>query len=152
MEEVHPYTRYIQEESPSILKNLKSDQKPGFGVMTPQHMVEHLIKTVKFSMKTYGEIPEKPNESQEKFKKFIFSDAEFRQSDPAKAKLDDLKFANLEEAITAFPEAIQKFYSFFEENPEVQPYNEFFGALTKEEIERFHYKHFRHHFKQFGLI
>lgn len=152
MEEVHQYTQYIREESPNILKTLKTDQNPNFGVMTPQHMVEHLIKTVKFSYKTYGEIPDAPTESQAKFKKFIFSDVEFRKSDPAKAKLEDLKYSSLEEAIASFPEAIDKFYTYFEENPEARPYNEFFGSLSKEELERFHYKHFRHHFKQFSLI
>ena len=42
------------------LKNLKADQKPLWGKMTPQHMVEHLYKTVQasineISIKIYSE-------------------------------------------------------------------------------------------------
>ncbi|HBX62657.1 MAG TPA: hypothetical protein DEG63_06140, partial [Flavobacteriaceae bacterium] len=33
----------------SKLKSLKVDQQPEWGIMTPQHMVEHLIVTTKIS-------------------------------------------------------------------------------------------------------
>lgn len=146
------YTDYLQNKASVVLANLEVDKKPTFGIMSPQHMVEHLIVSIKFSLKDRGEQPESPTEGQEQFKKFIFSDAPFQKGDPAKAKLAELKFANLDEARTDLVNTIGKFYQFFEENPNATPYNDFFGALSKEELERFHYKHFQHHFRQFELI
>ena len=146
------YTQYLREDAITTLKKLQEDEKPTFGIMTPQHMVEHLIKTIKFSIKTYGEAPEQPTEKQLGFKKFIFSDIPFKSGDPNKAKLEDLKFESLDQAKEDFAKAIDRFYNYFAENPDAQPYNDFFGALNKEELERFHYKHLQHHFKQFSLI
>ncbi len=151
-EQTQNYTEYLQKEADQIIAKLEVDKKPSFGIMTPQHMVEHLSQTFKFSIKNYGEPNEELVDKQAQFKKFIFSDAPFKLGDPAKAKLNDLKFENLEEARKDLSSAINRFYQFFEENPEAKPYNDFFGALSKEELERFHYRHLRHHFKQFELI
>ena len=146
------YTTFIQNEVSPRINTLKADKKPIFGIMTAQHMVEHLSYTIKISIKTLGNPPEKPTEHHEKWKKFIFSDAEFRISDPAKAKLVDLKFNNIEDAKADLVKAIDRFYTFFKENPKAKPYNDFFGELSKDELERFHYKHFKHHLKQFELL
>lgn len=153
MIEQHPnYTQYIQQDALEILNNLQVDQKPNFGIMSPQHMVEHLSVSFKSSTKSYGEAPESPTEQHESFKKFIFSDHPFDPSNPDKSKLEALRFENLDQAKEDLAKSIDRFYTFFEENPDAKPYNDFFGALSKEELERFHYKHLRHHFKQFSLV
>jgi oxepin-CoA hydrolase/3-oxo-5,6-dehydrosuberyl-CoA semialdehyde dehydrogenase len=146
------YSDFLQHQASQVLANLVVGQIPLFGIMTPQHMVEHLIKTIKISIKTLGEIPDEPTSAQLSFKKFIFSDDEFPHGDAAKAKLEPLKYESLEIAKAEFNKAIAGFYLFFDQNPQAQPYNNFFGALSKAELERFHYKHLRHHFHQFGLL
>lgn len=146
------YKAFFEKEAPALLSQLKPDQKAVFGIMTPQHMVEHLVKTVKTSIKSYGDVPESPTEQHLRMKKFIFSNAEFPPTDPSKARLDELRFGSIAEALNELKEAVQRFYAYFDENPEAQPYNSFFGALSREELERFHYKHILHHLKQFELI
>jgi oxepin-CoA hydrolase/3-oxo-5,6-dehydrosuberyl-CoA semialdehyde dehydrogenase len=150
-EETQNYITYLQEDAIEKINSLDGDAKPNFGIMTAQHMIEHLVKTIKFSIKNYGEAPSEPTEKHLGFKKFIFSDMSFGETKPEKAKLEELKYATLVEAKEGFAEAIDRFFDFFDKNPDAQPYNDFFGALSKAELERFHYKHFKHHFKQFNL-
>lgn len=152
MPEIQEIRNFLQEDAVNVLASLKTEQKPSFGIMTPQHMVEHLIKTIRFSVKTYGTPPAEPTEKQLGFQKFVYSDAPFRRGNSADAKLEELRFANLEEAKEAFPMALDKFYQFFKENPEARPYNDFFGSMNQDALEHFHYKHLQHHFAQFSLI
>ncbi|TPE45941.1 hypothetical protein [Pontibacter mangrovi] len=59
------------------LNKLQADQKPAFGKMSPQHMVEHLAFVIKFSN---GKLPQKLHYNAEKAEKFkqntIYSDKE----------------------------------------------------------------------------
>jgi hypothetical protein len=45
-----------------------------------------------------------------------------------------------------------KFVTYYEQNPSKIHLHPVFGPLTKSDWERFHSKHFTHHFKQFGQI
>ena len=63
--------QFLVGEIQGILENLKTDTPAKFGLMTAQHMVEHLIWITKVSVKRYGEPANPPTEGQQKFKKFI---------------------------------------------------------------------------------
>lgn len=152
MPEIQEIRNYIQSEAPNILAALQSDQKPNFGILTPHHMVEHLNKVIRFSIKTYGTPPEEPTEAQLGFHKFIYSDRPFPNRNNPNPQLEELRTANLEEAKAGFSASIDKFYQFFNENPDARSYNDFFGSLNQEDLEHFHYKHLKHHFAQFNLI
>lgn len=145
---------FLTAQLTSFFAALKADTEPSFGLMTPQHMVEHLIVTLKTTMKRYGEPENPPTKGQEGFKRFIAKGAVFkhRPSDKTKADLPELKYATLEEAVAKIPEAVERFYSHFEANPAYKAYTPFTGELDFAELELFHYQHFRYHLWQFGVL
>ncbi|MDW3652511.1 MAG: hypothetical protein R8P61_35870 [Bacteroidia bacterium] len=143
---------FLSTELSSLLQKLSKDSKPSFGIMTAQHMVEHLTWIIKSSVKNYGEAPEEPSKGQLKFKQFIANGAVFKHFPKDDAEVGKLKYASLEEALEQIPFAIQRFYDFFEANPDHIPFNPIMGSLSFAELELFHYQHCRYHLWQFGLI
>ncbi len=122
--------------------------------MTPQHMVEHLLVSTKSILKRHGEPEGEPTKGQLAFKQFIANGAliQHRTSDKTKDDLPALKYGSLDEAISHMPEAVDRFYNHFKENPDFKCYNNFMGELDYGELEIFTYQHFRWHLYQFGLI
>jgi oxepin-CoA hydrolase/3-oxo-5,6-dehydrosuberyl-CoA semialdehyde dehydrogenase len=146
---------FLINEVPKLLKNLKPIREANFGLMTPQHMIEHLTWVIKSSAKKYEGIRENPaNERQLGFQKFIQKGSilKYRPSTKTKADLPPLKYNSLDEAISQIPEAIQRFYDFWDTNLDYLPYSSFMGEMPFEDLELFHYMHFRYHLWQFGLI
>ncbi len=146
---------FLSNELPKILKNLNADTEGQFGLMTPQHMVEHLTWAIKTTAKKYeGERVSPVNKRQAGFQMFVRSGAvlKHKPSDKTKADLPPLKYASLEEALAVLPEAVQRFYDFWASDPAYVPYSSFMGELSFEELEHFHYMHFRFHLWQFGLL
>ena len=141
-------------EVPKLMAQLKPDTEPRFGLMTPQHMVEHLTLGVKTSVKRYGEPEGTPTDRQLGFKRFIEKGAifEHRPNNKTKADLPELKYKSLEEALQQIPVAVERFYNHFEANQDFKAYSAFMGELGFEELELFHYMHFRYHLWQFGLL
>jgi oxepin-CoA hydrolase/3-oxo-5,6-dehydrosuberyl-CoA semialdehyde dehydrogenase len=137
------------------LKMLKEETKPLFGKMTAQHMVEHLIITMKLSI---GKIkyPEfSPSERALNAKQILlFSDLEMPMgmTPPNDTGiLNPLKYPNLEKSNEALINAWNEYLSYFENNKEEKHVHPRFGYLDYDEWNRFHFKHFMHHFKQFGI-
>ena len=145
---------FLTVEVPKLLAQLKADSPANFGLMTAQHMVEHLTYSAKSTNKRYGEPEGEPTERQLGFKRFIDNGAVFkhRPSDKTAADLPDYKYGSLEEALEHIPEAINRFYNHFEANPGFKAFSPFMGELNFEELEQFHYSHFRYHLWQFGLL
>ena len=149
---IETYKQFLTQQVPEMLVHLKADTEPQWGRMTAQHMLEHLAKITKSSIKTYGVPPTEPTEGQRKFKAFIVEGHPFRKNDSKKSTLEDLHYATFEEAHQAVLDAVHRFYTTFTQNPDLQPYTPIMGTLTFEELQRFHHKHYRHHFEQFGLL
>lgn len=139
----------------SQLKNLNPDSPAQFGIMTPQHMVEHLTVTMKLSSGRI-KLPEfEPNEKQLMQKQaLIYTDMEFPKGVRAPnsdGELPDLRFPDLDTAKEKLIQSIQEYEEVFEKNPDFKSIHPRFGFLTHEEWEKFHQKHFTHHFGQFGI-
>lgn len=136
------------------LKNLRSDQKPLWGKMTAQHMVEHLYKTVQTSineieMKIYTEERKIPV-----LKRLFIGERPIPKEfiNPAIGpNLMNLEFENLTTAIDELENVLTRYDKFFKDNPAAKTIHPIFGYITKEEWEIFHQKHFKHHLSQFGL-
>ncbi len=149
------YKDFMTQTLPTMLKTLPSDQEPNFGLMSAQHMVEHLIYVVKVTMKRRGEPEAEPTKSQLYFRKFIENGAVFQhrpKKGASKADLSELRMANIGAAIAGLEAAIAKFYALYEENPAFKSYNPMMGEFNMEELELFNYQHCRWHAYQFGLI
>lgn len=139
----------------SQLKILNPDTPAQFGIMTPQHMVEHLTITVKLSSGRI-KLPEfEPNEKQLMQKQaLIYSEMEFPKgilAPNSKGELSDLRFPDLDTAKEKLIQSIQEYEEVFKNNPDFKSIHPRFGFLTHEEWEKFHHKHFTHHFGQFGI-
>lgn len=137
-------------------QNLKSNASPLFGIMTPQHMIEHLIFVLKFSN---GKLPQQlmVDERLSKTIKHYTIDTEREMSIGFKApmlgdELIPLLLPDINSAIEQLRKELIDFDLYFEKNPDSKPMSPVLGELDHREWIIFHNKHFTHHFKQFDLL
>jgi len=137
-----------------LLNQLQPDQKPLWGKMTPQHMVEHLYKAVQASI---NEINLNVFTEERKIpilKKLFLGERALPKEfmNPAIGpELLTLEFKDLNKAIIELENVQKRYEQFFINNPSVKTAHPIFGYLTKEEWDVFHQKHFKHHLAQFGI-
>ncbi|WP_204346996.1 phenylacetic acid degradation bifunctional protein PaaZ [Psychroserpens algicola] len=139
------------------LSKLSKDTKPKWGIMTAQHMIEHLEYTYKitsgeiqdFEIATPEKILEKVHYSLYNYDKFP-KNSQFPHLE--KDTLDDLKHPDLDTAIEKFKAQREKYIQFFKEHPEAKLKNLVFGELNKYESYLLERKHLNHHFEQFNLL
>ncbi len=140
-----------------LLSKLKSDTPAIFGIMTPQHMVEHLILILQCSN---GKRKQKlcyTAEKAEKVKSFIL---DLKEELPRGFKapmlpidaLLALENTDLKQALERLKLELNDFQAYFRLNPNVEPIHPITGELTHTEWVTFHNKHFLHHFKQFSIL
>jgi len=145
------HRQYLTDVVPLLLDQLTEDHEPTFGVMTAQHMLEHLIWVAKSSVKEFGPAPEEYTEGQQKFMKFVEHGAAFKVYPPKKTReeLDPTRMPDLASAKAVIPDAINRLYH--HEGDHVF-FNPMMGSLSFEQMELFQAKHFEWHLeKQFGL-
>ena len=135
------------------LESLTENSTRLFGLMTPQHMVEHLIITFKLSAGRV-KIPEFiPNEKQLGYKQLLLgTDMEFPKGVRAPglpAALLPLRFDSLQTSKEKLILAMEEFESTFSEAPNLMTLHPRFGKLTYAEWKVFHEKHLKHHLEQF---
>lgn len=138
------------------LEMLNENDKPKFGIMTPQHMVEHLTITIKLSNGRINYPPFTPSEKQMIWKKAMIETVmEFPKGIRAPGlnnqELVNLKFTSLGEAKSKLAKALEEYEQFFKENPDALTNHPQFGMMNHKEWEIFHPKHFKHHFDQFNI-
>jgi hypothetical protein len=137
------------------LNILQLDQKPLWGKMTPQHMVEHLILALQMSN---GKLKVKcisQPENLPSLKRFLLSERSLPKEyvNPyIGPDLLPLKYSGLKEALGYIEEELNNYNKFFKLNPAAKTVHVTFGELNKQEWDQFHSKHFTHHLLQFNLI
>lgn len=140
---------------PNSISHLKSDTKPEWGLMTAQHMFEHLVWV--FEMST-GKAEIQCNYPEERCKKlriFLHSNRPTPRdfnSPVMNNSLPELRYKNLDEAKEVLIVEINYFIDYFRENPDAKHINPVFGLIGAEDWHRNHYKHCFHHLLQFNLI
>lgn len=140
---------------PELLNKLNPETQANFELMTPQHMVEHLIGALgSATFKYEGERESPANERQLGMQKFIKSGSVIthKPSDKTEADLPPLKYASLKEAISNIQEAVHQYYAFQDDNPDYIPYAPFMGEVAHEDLEFFHTMHIKYHLWQFNLL
>ena len=140
---------------PFLLQKLTEETKPAWGIMTPQHMLEHVGNTLVIvsSKKPFPVVT--PEEQLPAYRQFLTTERPFSQNIPNQfigEGLAPLRFTDLETAKIKLLAALENFHQFFAENPDATPIHPFFGPLDFEGWLQFQRKHFEHHFRQFGLI
>src|SRR5690606_4891070 len=138
------------EKIQELLTKLTEDSKSKWGIMTPQHMLEHLEYTYKiasgkiqdFEIATPEKILEKVHASLYNYDKFPHN-TKFPTME--KDKLDPLKYPDLETAKEKFLEEREAYKTYFKENPDTKLKNIVFGELNKYEWYLLDRKHLNHH-------
>lgn len=148
--------RFLQSTIPAATAKLLATTKPHWGKMTAQHMIEHLYTAVVSStiIKNTPPIPASPR--QEEFKNALVYSLEpmaKNLDNPAfRFGLPDYTNPTIVEAKAKLLSSLERFFTIYEGKEDAYNFNPFLGDLHAQETLMFHYKHFKHHYTQFGLI
>lgn len=152
----NPFYPFDKKHFTQAISKLTEDTKPAWGLMTPQHMVEHLIW--QFEIAT-GKVETQiltPEKYLDKYQEVMYSHKpmvkQYEHPMLRKGQLEDLRFDNLQEAKDALIKAYDEYQEYFATNKGTTTINPVFGELTKFEWDLMGRKHCDHHFRQFGLI
>ncbi len=128
---------------------------PQWGTMTAPAMLEHLTNALRLSQRKF-EVEMKVGEREAAIlkRRTIGSENPLPKNidSPISPKDTPLQYATLAEAHAAFFSELASYYDFFSRNPDAATLHPLFGFVNFSEWEKFHFKHFTHHFTQFGLL
>ena len=152
-----PFAEINRGNIDDYLNKLTESHKANWGMMTPQHMVEHMENQFRFAANQMGEFEiATPAEHLDKYRETIFNHRPMPQGHKhplMKTEAnEDLKHPNLETAKAKLIEAMDAYEQFFKQNPDARTKNVVFGMMDKFEWDLLANKHFAHHFKQFGIL
>lgn len=151
------FVEMTEEKIKESLNRLSEDTKPKWGILTPQHLVEHLEEGYRilsgeiqdFEIVTPEKILDKVHASLYNYEKFPHN-THFPTM--KKGELEDLKHPDLATAKAKMLEAREEYVEFFKENPDAELKNMVFGMLNRYESYLLERKHLNHHFEQFGIL
>ncbi|WP_027395280.1 phenylacetic acid degradation bifunctional protein PaaZ [Aquimarina latercula] len=152
-----PFVQVNRANIEGYLARLKEDTKATWGLMTAQHMIEHIEKTIRIGA---GEIQDfeiaTPEQYLEKVQEMVYNHKPMPKGHKHPLmKEDSLEALVHEDLITAkkkLLEAMDEFEIYFKENPDAITKNAVFGEMNKFEWDLLNVKHLNHHFEQFGLL
>jgi oxepin-CoA hydrolase / 3-oxo-5,6-dehydrosuberyl-CoA semialdehyde dehydrogenase len=137
------------------LSALRDDTRPGWGKMTAQQMVEHLIWAVDLSIGKAEAECTFPEVQCERLKAFLYDSRptprEF-QNPALAAGHPTLRYAGAADATAALRREVGLFLDQAVAMPGATRMHPVFGPIAAEEWARSHFKHCYHHLLQFGLI
>ena len=146
---------FLNKELPQLLTKLEADTKPVWGVMSAQHMVEHLSGVVLISNGRFDAPAMYEEERLIKNRNYIIDNRNRLKKNNKATILPEeplpLRFASLAEAITKLDSALKIFHQFYSEHPGASRMHPAFGPLNYEQWTYFHFIHAQYHLCQFGL-
>lgn len=147
---------FLKGEAFDLLKNLGEDTPAKWGVMSAQHMIEHIGLLLAVSIEKIVPQPFVDEATMKKaYEHLITNDGPFKQNFRPKgmpAMTMPLRYESLELAIEKLAGLVDSFYNYFGEEPDEETLHPVLGELNFKDWEMFHTKHFKHHFAQFGLM
>ncbi len=151
-----PFVKMTRQQIEKNLDALTSDTQAKWGLMSAQHLVEHLHHMNLISL---GDVEAKistPEDRLEKYQDSLWNykpmPKEYKHPMLPKEEVVPLAFENIEEAKKAFWESFQRIEDFYKQNQDGKLLNVVFGMLDKYHMQLMMDKHFNHHFSQFGLL
>ena len=140
----------------SSMSKLSESDIAQWGIMTPQHMLEHLEYFMKMSIgkvETTLAIPEKLVEKyQDSLYNFRAMPKNYAHPHFAKEETEPLVHETFTHAKESFLKSYDEYLAYYKENRNAIHLNSMFGELDREMWALVTRKHFNHHFEQFGLI
>lgn len=151
-----PFNAYDLEAIERSTLGLTEKSVPNWGIMTAQHVLEHLDY---FNRMALGEIKGKLLTPEDKLDQYLESLYNYRKmpknfqlSSLRRGETEDLRYSSLEEARLAFLESLHQVDSYMKSNSDHRAFNPTFGDLNYYEWKLYVQKHFGHHFEQFGIL
>lgn len=148
------YTVFLQKEQFDLLAHLHHNTTPQWGIMSAQHMVEHLGSLYVFTLeKTNIEAFFSPEKLERNYLYLIQNKQAFYKNIrlPGLEKPLPLRYTSLAESIEALNYLVQDFYTYFKNQPAKKTVHPAVGSLCFSEWEYIHYAHSHHHLYQFNL-
>lgn len=152
-----PFVQINRGNIEEYLNLLTEDLKPNWGLMTTQHMIEHLEMSFRIAGGEiqHFEVATAP-EHLPKAVEMVYNHKPMPKEYPhpllQKGNLEPLKHPDLNTAKSKMLEAWDAFEAYFKANPEAKTKNAVFGELEKLEWDLMNVKHLNHHFNQFGIL
>ena len=151
------FVEMTDEKIEECLNKLTENTKPKWGILTPQHLLEHLEHGYKimsgqiqdFEVATPEKILDKVHNSLYNYDKFPMGT---KFPTMKKDELEDLVHPDFETAKSKFFEAREAYKTFFKEHPDAKLKNMVFGEMNKYASYLLERKHLNHHFEQFNLL
>lgn len=151
-----PFVEITRDNVESYLSKLKEDTKANWGIMSPQHMIEHLSFGFESAINKLKLDIDTPEEHWEKYQDSLYNYRAMPKNFDApmlkKGELEELKYENLQQAKDAFLANWDAYIAYYKEHPNATANNAVFGPLDKDHWDLLIRKHFNHHFEQFSLI
>lgn len=151
-----PFAEFSRKHMIAGLDKLTENHKGEWGIMTPQHMVEHMEWGLKVALGQIEVEVTTPENRLEKYQdslwNYIAMPRNFNNPMYEADVLRDLEHGSLKEAKEALINTFDEFEAYYKANPEAKHANAVFGPLDKEHWDLLNRKHFHHHFEQFGLL
>ena len=152
-----PFVEINRSNIESYLSKLTENSQPNWGIMTPQHMLEHVEMGLRMAS---GEIQDfeiaTPDQYLEKTVEMVFNHNPMPRNHKhpllKKESLEDLIHPDLTAAKNKLIEAYDAYELYFKENPEAKTKNAVFGLMDKFEWDLLNTKHYNHHFEQFNIL
>lgn len=150
------YEAFFRVKVLTIVHSVKGDESPLWGLMTAHHMLEHLVFPLNFALNVL--IPPVITPVERLPKLIAFLESEFGLVKNFQApflpvdELPPLMTKSLEEAKQILLERVHLFITEVTKAEYVQGTHPVFGKLDNQHWLMFQYKHFHHHFTQFGLV
>lgn len=146
---------FFQHRVPQLLKSLRSNDQPAWGLLNPQAMVEHLIGSWRISngnatAKQVVHASEVPAYRS----KLLAEPMTPNTKNPMmpEHKPPALRKPTLQAAVAQLEQEITAFFAHFKNHPETTPIHPMAGPLTQDEWLMFQTNHIYHHFRQFRLL
>lgn len=147
---------FFQVTIPKIIDDIKGDEPAIWGMMNVHQMLEHLLFPLNFATTTNPIILVTPEEKLQRQREFLISEfgmpRNFKTPFLPADKTVPLINQNLQDAKEMLKDTIQQFLAVVNVPGFTTKLHPVFGQLNKQEWLTFQYKHFSHHFMQFGLL
>ncbi len=138
-----------------VLRSAPLDLQRQWGVMSFQQMVEHFTDAIKNASGRLRLPVINAGERLTNFRAFLMSEAPFAPNtkNPLMEEAGvPLRQPDISSAINKLQSELDYFFQIFNEQPNLQTENPFFGSLSFEENVQLLHKHAMHHLKQFTLV
>lgn len=147
---------FFQTRVPQIIDNVKGDEPSKWGLMNVHQMLEHLVFPLNFAITETPMILVTPEEKLPRQREFLISiygmPQNFKTPFLPADKTVPLIHQNLEDSKKMLKDTILKFLEIINVPGFTTKLHPVFGQLDKQQWLTFQYKHFSHHFMQFGLL